>query len=211
MAFEMEPDAKQADWTAFQRIQEVQSAARINLIRVVSVVLFFSILLCLYFGSERTEDQTEYLVSSARVCVIWLLVVGLVVVALKRRRVPPLLKYATSFCDVLLLTTIATAGAKAESTLVIAFFIIVASTFLRLSNKLIAATTLLCICGYLALVYQTDRFWIRPDGQEFPFLEVARPGGGLAVMGLIGWQLCLGSQFGVESLVSYERSKGGHE
>jgi len=103
----MEPDiGKQDDWDTFQRIQEVKSASRINFIRVVSVVLFFSILTALYLASEKTEEQTKYWFSSARVCGIWLLIVGLVVVALKRRNVPPVLKYATSFCDVVLLTTI---------------------------------------------------------------------------------------------------------
>lgn len=205
----METDTtEQGDWIAFQRIQEVKSASRINLIRVVSVVLFFSILTVLYFGSERTEEQTSYWFSSARVCGIWLLIVGLVVVALKRKNVPPVLKYATSFCDVVLLTTIAAVGAKAESTLVIAFFIISASTFLRLSNKLILSTTVLCICAYLGLVYQTEHFW---NPNSFPFLKVFRTVGGLGVMGLIGWQLCRTCRFGVESLVGYERLRGHDE
>jgi len=200
--------SRQDDWNAFQRIQEVKSASRINLIRVVSVVLFFSILTVLYFASERTDEQTKYWFSSARVCGIWLLVVGLVVVALKRRNVPPVLKYATSFCDVVLLMTIAAAGAKAESTLVIAFFIISASTFLRLSNKLILSTTVLCICAYLGLVYQTDHFWDSTNDRGFPWLEVFRVIAGLGVMGLIGWQLCRTCRFGVESLVGYERLRG---
>lgn len=196
------------DWLAFQRIQEVKSAGRINLIRFLSVVLFFSILTFLFLRSDQTEEQTEYLYSSARVCGIWLLVVGLVVVALKRKNIPPVLKYATSFCDVVLLMTIAGAGAKAESTLVIVFFIISASTFLRLSNKLILFTTVLCICGYLGLVFQTDPFWNEAHYATFPYLQVCRTIGALAVMGLIGWQLCRGCRFGVESLVGYERSRG---
>ena len=161
----------QADWIAFQRIQEVKSASRINLIRFVSVTLFFSILTGLYLAAGGPEEQTKYWLSSARVCGIWLVVVSLVVVALKRRKVPSILKYATSLCDVVLLTTIASVGAKAESTLVIAFFIIVASTFLRLSNKLILSTTALCIVGYLGLVYQTDHFWSSENFRDFPYLE----------------------------------------
>lgn len=201
--------SKQADWIAFQRIQEVKSASRINLIRVVSVTLFFSVLVILYLGSEKSAEQTEYLISSARVSGIWLFVAGLVVVALKRRTVPPLLKYATSFCDVLLLMTIAAVGAQAESTLVIAFFIISASTFLRFSNKLILSTTALCIAAYLGLVYQTEDFWDTENG--FPYLRVFRTVCGLAVMGLIGWKLCQTCRFGVETLVEYERQGGDHE
>ena len=110
----MEPNANdQTDWIAFQRIQEVKSASQINLIRFVSVTLFFSILTALYFTAGRPEAQTKYWLSSARVCGIWLVVVSLVVVALKRRKVPSILKYATSLCDVVLLTTIASVGAKA--------------------------------------------------------------------------------------------------
>ena len=197
----------QGDWIAFQRIQEVKSAAQINLIRVVSVVLFFLILLSLYLGSERTADQTKYLISSARVCGIWLLVVGAVFVALRRRNVRPLLKYATSICDVVLLVTIASAGAKAESTLVIAFFIISASTFLRFSRKLILFTSALCILGYLGLVYQTDHFWNEPNFESFPYLQVFRIVAALAVMGFVGWQLCRGCRFGLEAMVTYERSE----
>lgn len=199
---------KQTDWDAFQRIQEVKSASRINLIRVVSVLLFFSILTILYLNSERSAEQTKHWLSSARVCGIWLVVFGLVVVAVKRRNVPPVLKYATSFCDVVLLTTIAAVGAKAESTLVIVFFIISASTFLRFSSRLILLTTTLCVGAYLGLVYQTPEYW---NADEFPFLKIFRTVGGLAVMGFIGWQLCRTCRFGVETMVGYERSRGNDE
>ena len=208
----MEPNANdQADWIVFQRIQEVKSASQINLIRFVSVTLFFSILTGLYLAAGRPEEQTKYWLSSARVCGIWLVVVSLVVVALKRRKVPSILKYATSLCDVVLLTTIASVGAKAESTLVIAFFIIVASTFLRLSIKLILSATALCIVAYLGLVYQTDHFWSSENFRDFPYLKVCRTVGGLIVMGLIGWQLCRSCRFGVETLVGYERLRGSNE
>ena len=119
-----------------------------------------------------------------------------------------LLMYATSLCDVVLLVTIASVGAKAESTLVIVFFLILASTFLRFSTKLTMFATALCIGGYLVLVCQTEHFWIEPTIDHFPFLEVFRTVAGLAVMGLIGWQLCKGCRFGLESLVSYERAEG---
>jgi len=203
--------SKHDDWIAFQRIQEVKSAAQINFVRVASVVLFFSILVFLYTGSEYHEEQSRYLGSSARVCGIWLLVAGVVCFALKRRNFPPTLKYASTFFDVVLLVTIAAAGAKAESTLVIVFFIISASTFLRLSNKLILFTTVLCICGYLGLVYLTDQFWDQPNLQSFPVLQVFRTVAALAVMGLIGWQLCRGCRFGVESMLAYERLRGVDE
>ena len=198
----------QSDWIAFQRIQEVKSASRINLIRFVSVILFFSILTVLYLAAGRPEEQTKHWLSSARVCGIWLVVVSLVVVALKRRTVPAILKYVASFCDVVLLQTVASVGAKAESTLVIVFFIICASTFLRLSNKLILSTTALCIVAYLGLVYQTEHFWSCENMRDFPYLQVGRTIGGLIVMGIIGWQLCRSCRFGVETLVGYERLRG---
>lgn len=122
-----------------------------------------------------------------------------------------MLKYATSFSDVVLLTTIAAAGGKAESTLVISFFIIAASTFLRFSNKLIFSTTALCIAGYLGLVFQTTQYWDLVGEQGFPYLEVFRTVGGLAVMGLIGWQLCRTCRFGVEKMVEFERQGGDDE
>lgn len=202
---------KHDDWIAFQRIQEVKSAGQINIVRVAAVVLFFSILVFLYAGSEHSEQQSQYLGSSARVCGIWLLVAGLVYYAIRRRKFPPILKYASTFFDVVLLVTIAAAGAKAESTLVIVFFIISASTFLRLSTKLILFTTVLCICGYLGLVYVTDQFWTEPNFESFPVLQVLRTVAGLALMGLIGWQLCRGCRFGVESMLSYERLRGHGE
>jgi len=148
------------------------------------------------------------LVSSARVCGIWLLVVGLIWIALKRQNFPPILKYASTFFDVVLLVTIASAGAKAESTLVIVFFIISASTFLRVSKRLILFTTVLCICGYLGLVYVTDPFWEQPNLGSFPVLQVFRTVAALIVMGVIGGQLCRGCRFGVESMLAYERSRG---
>ena len=63
----MEPNANdQADWIVFQRIQEVKSASQINLIRFVSVTLFFSILTGLYLAAVNAGQQLCILIYNTK-------------------------------------------------------------------------------------------------------------------------------------------------
>jgi hypothetical protein len=115
---------------------------------------------------------------------------GAVVFAALRLRVfPPIFGYLSTSCDVLLLTAVAAMGERAESELVVGFFVIVAASYLRYRFRLVAFTAVIATLGYLTLAYNTPQFRVRPTGVPFPYASVLRVIAGLSVMTLIGWQL----------------------
>ena len=189
------------DWFVFQRIQDVKSASRINLLRIVAILVFYGIVLTRYITNDAPEADsvfTDYMWSSTRICGAWLFASVFVWIALYLRAFPPIVKYVTTFCDVILLTAIISVGTKAESNLIVIYFLLVAATFMRYSVPLVLFTTACSIFGYLTLVYNTPHFWDRPEGVDFPYVEMARVVAGLCMMALIGWQLIRGCRHGLQ-------------
>lgn len=199
-------DPSDVDWFVFQRLQEVSAAVRINFLRLIAIVVFFGLLLAIYFSDEPTAAQTAYLWSAIRICGAWLFLCAAVALALYMKIFPPVFKFVTTLCDAALLTAIISVGGAAESSLVIVFFLIIASTYLRLDSVLVLFGTLACVLGYLTLVWNTTGYWERPEGGNFPYLEVSRIVVGLLIMGLIGWQLCRNSRAALESSLWFARN-----
>jgi len=99
--------------------------------------------------------------------VAWTMVSLAVLLCLRMRVFPAVLKYASTGCDLLLLTALASVdhGAKStapdgpESPLVLVFFLILALASLRVSIGLVWFATLGSMAGYLALVGLADKKW----------------------------------------------------
>ncbi|MGB4708568.1 MAG: hypothetical protein WBH50_24000 [Fuerstiella sp.] len=184
-----------ADWFVFQRLQDVAAARRINLIRMVAVLMFFALVVWDVYSSDLpTSEQMAHLKSVTRICAAWMLLAAAVFTSLMMKVFPPIINYLTTIGDVLLLTAVAALGLGAAGNLILGYFLIVAASFLRFSLPLIVFTWLLSIFGYLILVYNTTSFRIRPDDVEFPYFEMLRVICGLCVMAIIGWQLCSGGK-----------------
>ncbi|HYV36442.1 MAG TPA: hypothetical protein VE988_12095, partial [Gemmataceae bacterium] len=83
-----------------------------------------------------------------------LMVFGLYVL-LRRRWVPPFLKYAVTAADLLLISTVLVLGGEPHSTLPALYFLVIVAAGLRLSLPLVYATTLgamACYAVYLGYV-----------------------------------------------------------
>ena len=181
------------NWFVFQRITEISAAKRINVIRAIAVAVFFGIEIFRFINSEKVDADYTNIYRSARICGIWLLLVGAIFVGLNRRTFPSIIKYLTTICDTVLLTSVARIGQDAESTLVVIYFVIIACSFLTYSILLIRFSTAICLLAYFWLVYETTSYW---EG-VFPYIEVARMVAGLICMGLIGGQLYRSSRAGI--------------
>jgi hypothetical protein len=83
------------------------------------------------------------------VAVAWACVVLLLYLALSHRWLPPWLPYAAALSDVALVTALLISGGDVRSPLLVLYWLVIASTPLRLSLPLVTATTAACALGYL--------------------------------------------------------------
>jgi len=163
--------AADRQWYIVERWQEYEGEGRTNLLRIVAIGAFYLVELAQYHwfrpaGVDAAELATYHQKVTA-LAVAWTMVSLAVLLCLRMRVFPAILKYASTGCDLLLLTALASVdhGAKStapdgpESPLVLAFFLILALASLRVSIGLVWFATLGSMAGYLSLVGLADKKW----------------------------------------------------
>jgi hypothetical protein len=109
-----------------------------------------------FWLAQRTEASTAFHQRATAIAVAWTLVAVAVLLALRLRIFPAALKYASTACDLVLLTALATLAAGPKSPLILAYFLIVALAALRFSVGLVWFSTLGAMAGYWLLVGLED-------------------------------------------------------
>lgn len=158
-------------WYIVERWQEYEGEGRTNLLRIVAIGAFYLVELARYHwfppaGVDAAELATYHQKVTA-LAVAWTMVSLAVLLCLRMRVFPAILKYASTGCDLLLLTALASVdhGAKStapdgpESPLVLVFFLILALALLRVSIGLVWFATLGSMAGYLTLAGLADKKW----------------------------------------------------
>ena len=152
-------DSAQADrqWFIVGRWQEYAGEARANLLRIAAIGAFYVIELVNYHGLDlgplqmpSTVDQQFHATVTA-VTVAWVLVALATLLCLRIHIFPAALKYLTTGCDVVLLTTILTVADGPRSPLVVGYFLIIVLSTLRFQLRLVWCATLGSLAGYLFL------------------------------------------------------------
>ena len=148
------PAAAPSDgWEHVRRLEEWAGEVRVNLIRLVGVVLFYGRHLVEYLlAAPDAPVRGPYHLRVTWVAAAWAAEVLLVRYALGRRVVPWWLKYATTAWDLFLVTVLCTFAGGPRSPLVLLLFLVVAMSPLRLSLRLVYATTAGAILSYLSLL-----------------------------------------------------------
>jgi len=147
----------QRQWFIVGRWQEFEGESRANLLRIVAIGAFYIVqLVQFYVLSPRDELQREFHQQATALAVAWTMVGLAVMLCLRRRMLPGILKYGSTACDLLLLTALATLGAGPHSPLVLAYFVIVALAALRFNLGLVWFATLGAMLGYWLLVGIAD-------------------------------------------------------
>src|SRR5262249_40188442 len=82
----------------------------------------------------------------------WTMVALVTLICLRTHVFPATLKYATTACDVLLLTAVLMIADGPRSPLAVGYFLVIALAAMRLSRGLIWAATLGSMAGYLFLL-----------------------------------------------------------
>lgn len=185
-------------WQVFQRVQEVESALRINVVRTAAVLIFYALHGFNYAWAGHAQagaEGTEHHWKATAIAFVWLIVAAGVFAALRLRTLPPAAKFLTSLTDILLLTSAAAIGARAQSPLVPAYFLIIASTVLTFDWKLVVVATIASMVGYMTLVGLTDETWFDAD-HKVPVVQWTMTCASLGLIGCIGSQLCVGCRRG---------------
>jgi hypothetical protein len=133
-------------------------ARRANLLRIAAVAAFYIVELANYHGLDlgfvqlpKVRDRPFHL-SVTALAVAWTMVGLGVHTCLRQRFFPAALKYASTGCDLLLLTCVLIAAEGPRSPLVAAYFLVITLATLRFSLPLIWFATVGSIAGYLTLL-----------------------------------------------------------
>jgi hypothetical protein len=131
-------------WDDARRPEAWAGEVRVNLIRVAALVAFYGYhLLNAYVLTNDPVIRGAYNAAVSAVVVAWAAAALALYVCLSRRWVPPVLKYVATFWDLALITALLVAGGEGpRSPFVLLYFVVIAAAPLRLSLRLVTATTL---------------------------------------------------------------------
>ncbi|MFO0965047.1 MAG: hypothetical protein U0793_05600 [Gemmataceae bacterium] len=171
MAPETSPNERH--WHILSRWQEFEGEGRANLLRMIGLSAFYGVELINYHGLHigpidmpAVVDRPFHL-SVTFVTLAWAML-SLGVLYCRRNGIFPFyLKFISTSCDLLLLTTTLTLADGPRSPLVVVYFLIVALAALRFSLRLIWFATAGAAAGYLFLLgfarWGSAPGWPKPD------------------------------------------------
>jgi hypothetical protein len=150
------PD-RERQWFIVSRWQEYEGEARANLLRTIGIGAFYIIEL-MNHGVQIGAMQLPQVVDDrfhqamTALAVAWTMVALLTLVCLRTHVFPAALKFATTACDVALLTAVLIIAEGPRSPLVVGYFLIIALAALRLSLRLVWLGTIGSLAGYVFLL-----------------------------------------------------------
>jgi hypothetical protein len=155
-------------WFIVGRWQEYEGESRANLLRTIAIGAFYIVELLRFYVFEKADaQQLLFHRQATMVAVAWTMAALGVFFCLRQKVFPAALKYASTACDILLLTALAALNDGPFSPLVLAYFLIVAMASLRFSLGLVWFSTIASMLGYWSLVgvedMKTSRWF---DGQH---------------------------------------------
>ena len=160
-----QPGSHDRQWYIAERWQQYEAEGRANLLRIVGVGAFYTVHLLHYYASLGKLPQLGFLqlggaesvdrqfhVAVTLLAVAWTMLALGLLLCLQRQIFPAWLKYFSTGCDVVLLTSILTLADGPRSALVVGYFVILALATLRISLPLVRFATIGCLVGYLCLL-----------------------------------------------------------
>jgi hypothetical protein len=174
-----QPSAER-EWFIVGRWEEFGGEGRANLLRVIGIATFYAVECLNYFGVNlgplqmpSVVDRPFHLAVTA-LAVAWAMVGAGVFLCRRSHIFPWSLKFISTGCDLLLLTSVLTLADGPRSPLLIGYFVVLALAALRLSLPLIWFATIGSAAGYLFLLgyarWFTERDVRVPRYYELVFL-----------------------------------------
>lgn len=149
-----------ASWEVAQRVEGWAGEMRVNLIRLVAIAAFTGHHLVNVYV-QRLELGSHYHGAVMAVAGAWTLAAVVMHVSLRRRWMPPLLKYAAVALDVLLTTALLLLSGGPRSPLVVLLFVVVGTAPLRLNLRVVWFATLAALLSYAFVCDHSRR--VRPE------------------------------------------------
>lgn len=148
---------RERQWFIASRWQEFEGEARANLLRIIGVGAFYIIELInhgVHLGALQLPAVVDDRFHQAMtwLAVAWTMLALVTLVCLRQRVLPAALKFATTGCDIVLMTSVLMIADGPRSPLVIGYFLIIALAALRLSRGLILMATLGSMAAYVSLL-----------------------------------------------------------
>jgi hypothetical protein len=136
-------------WPAARRLEAWAGETRVNLIRATALVVFYGHhLFNVYVFKDQQATAGPFHVQVTALVVAWAAVTFLLHLCLLRRYLPPWLPFAVTFADLAFTTGLLVISPDGpRSPLVFLYFVVVATTPLRLSLPLVWAATLGAMVG----------------------------------------------------------------
>lgn len=152
------PSIAERQWFIVGRWQEYEGEARANLLRVIGVAAFYAVEMANYYGLDlgviampKTVERPFHLAMTF-LTVGWAMLCLAVLYCRKNNVLPFWLKYVSTGCDLLLLTTVLALADGPKSALLVGYFLILVLAALRFNLPLIWAATIGAAAGYLFLL-----------------------------------------------------------
>ncbi|HEY8665750.1 MAG TPA: prolipoprotein diacylglyceryl transferase family protein [Tepidisphaeraceae bacterium] len=159
---------------------------RVNLIRLVAIVLFYGRHLAEYFIARGDAVARGYHLRVTMIVGVWAIAAVILHRLLRARSMMPALSYIAAILDLLLITLLCMIGDGPKSPLILLYFPFIATASLRLSLRLTYVATGGAILGYLLLLgyyagYQIgfSTYYATPD------LRIPRSTEGVMVLALL--------------------------
>lgn len=167
-------------WYITSRLGDYEGETRANLLRLIAICALYVVhLLNIYGFAENSKELTGFHQQVSLVATFGLMLAAITSLALTRQFFPATIKYLTTFGDLALITMAASIryGASDQiegpnSPLVLAYFIAIAMTSLRLSLGLVWFATLGSMACYLALVGMVDSKWFDANHAVAPVRQL---------------------------------------
>jgi len=146
------------EWFIVGRWEEFEGEGRANLLRIIGITVFYAVELVNYHGLNLGFLQMPSVVDRlfhlavTMLTVAWAMLCLGVLVCRRQGIFPFWLKFISTGCDLLLLTTILTLADGPRSPLVVVYFLVIVLACLRFSLRLIWFATAGAVAGYLFLL-----------------------------------------------------------
>jgi len=146
------------EWYIVGRWEEFEGEGRANLLRIIGITAFYLVESVNYVGLNLGFLEMPQVVDSSfhwtvtALVVVWAMVAVGVFLCRTLRVFPASIKFISTVCDLLLLTSILTCSSGPRSPLLAGYFVILALAALRFSLPLIWLATAGAAAGYLFLL-----------------------------------------------------------
>ncbi len=146
-----------SNWSA-ARWEELEGEGRANLLRLIGVTTFYAVELANYYGVRlgffempSIVDRTFH-IAVTLLTLAWAMLCLSILYCRKQRIVPASLKFISTGCDLVLLTSLLTLSNGPRSPLVLAYLLIIVLAALRFNVRLIWFATAGAVACYLFLL-----------------------------------------------------------